>query len=384
MNRRSVINTIATLPSHYYFDEAHYQRELESFWYHNWICVGRCDELTEPGEYRTIQVGDQSIIVMRDSNRDIKAFYNTCRHRGSTLCEAERGRFKGGRIVCPYHAWTYSLEGDLEQTPWRLPSDDFDHGRFSLYRVGAVEWIGYVFINLDVDTDVALEDVFETMPARFANWRLETTKVAHHMEIDLACNWKVFWENFSECYHCPGVHPELCQVVPTFGQGYSSPSENPAWQPPDPKNTDYVEPRLASGAVTWTIDGKTSLPAFEHLDEKQIKQGHTYGVSEPSFYLVGHVDYARMVRMLPIGPEKTRLNVEWLLNEESIASPDFDVEQVVELGRLVVEQDGHACELNQKGLKSRRHAAGVLVTQELGVAEFHQWIRAGLGELSQE
>ena len=380
MNRRSVINTIATLPSHYYYDEAHHRRELEAFWYQRWICVGRLDDLTEPGDYRVIEVGDQSIIVMRDSQCAIKAFHNTCRHRGSILCQANSGRFKAGRIVCPYHAWTYSLEGHLENTPWRLPSDDFEPSQFSLYRVGAVEWVGYVFVNLDVETDVTIEDVLPNMPARFANWHLETTKVAHRMEVDLACNWKVFWENFSECYHCPGGHPELCQVVPTFGKGYSSPSENPAWRPPDPDNTDYVEPRLAPGAVTWTVDGKTSLPSFAHLNERQITQGHTYGVSEPSCFLVGHLDYARMVHMMPLSAEKTHLTIDWLLTEESMASPDFDLDKVIELGELVVEQDGYACELNQRGLKSRRHAAGVLVTQELGVAEFQQWIREGLGE----
>ena len=378
MNRRTIINTIATLPSHYYYDETHYKRELEAFWYRHWICVGRHDDITAIGDYRVVEVGDQSVIVTRDNSGAIRAFYNTCRHRGAVLCEAERGRFNGGRIVCPYHAWTYSLEGELEKTPWRLPSDDFRFQEFPLYRVGAVEWAGYVFINLDHDSDASLSDVLKTMPERFANWRLETTKVAHHLDIELECNWKIFWENFDECYHCPGVHPELCQVVPTFGKGYSSPSENPEWQPPDSSNTDYVEPRLAPGAVTWSMDGKTSLPTFEHLNEKQSQQGHTYGVFEPSCYLVGHVDYARMVHLMPIGAEKTRLSIDWLLNEESMASSDFDLEKVISLGKLVVEQDGHACELNQKGLKSRRHNTGVLVTQELGVAEFHQWIRNGL------
>ena len=219
----------------------------------------------------------------------------------------------------------------------------------------------------------------ETIPAKFTNWHLETTQVAHRLQIDLDCNWKIFWENFDECYHCPGVHPELCQIVPTYGKGYSNPSENPEWQPPDPANTDYVEPRLAPGAVTWTLDGKTPLPTFEHLNQKQREQGHTYGVSVPSFYLVGHVDYARLVHMMPIAPEKTRLTVDWMLNEESVTSPEFDLEKVIGLGQLVVEQDGRACEINQKGLKSRRHVAGVLVTQELGIAEFHQWVLDGVG-----
>ena len=116
MNQRTVIETLNTLPSHYYFDPAHYQRELEALWYRQWICVGRFDDLNEPGDFRVIEVGDQSIFITRDGEGHIKAFYNTCRHRGSILCENESGRFSGGRIVCPYHAWTYSLEGQLVKT----------------------------------------------------------------------------------------------------------------------------------------------------------------------------------------------------------------------------------------------------------------------------
>ena len=380
MNRRFNVNTVESLPSHYYSDDTHFRRELDAFWYRNWICLGRFEDLNESGDFAVAEVGDQSLIVLRDDNKQIKVFHNTCRHRGSILCEHSRGRFNGGRIVCPYHAWTYSLDGELQKTPWRLPSDDFDVGNFPLYQVGAVEWIGYVFVNLELESPLPADDALKGIPSRFSNWCLETTQVAHRMEVELECNWKIFWENFEECYHCPGVHPELCQVVPTFGKGYSSPDENPASQPPEPTSAGGVRSRLAPGAVTWTLDGKTSLPSFERLDGNQRGQGHTYGVAEPSCFLVGHVDYARMVHMMPLSAEKTRLTVDWLLNEESIASPEFDLEKVIGLGQLVVEQDGRACELNQKGLKSRRHASGVLVTQEQGVAEFQAWIRAGLSE----
>ena len=367
------METTATLPSYFYFDEDHYRKEVEAIWCKQWICVGRFDDLSTPGSYRVVEVDDQSIVVVRTEKGDLRAFHNTCRHRGSILCDAERGHFENGRVVCPYHAWTYSLEGALLKTPWRLPSDDFDAARFSLYRVGIVEWAGYIFINLNVDTDATLQDALSDFPARFANWDLGATKIVHRMVVDLACNWKIFWENFQECYHCPGVHPELCRVVPVFGKGFSSHRENP-----QATSEDLAQPRLAAGAKTWTLDGESRLPSFAHLSSEERAAGHTYGVSVPSCYLVGHIDYARMVHMMPTGAQSTRLTVDWMASDEAIACPEFDVEEVIALGKLVVEQDGRACELNQKGLRARRHKAGVLVTQERSVAQFQDWVRDNL------
>src|ERR687897_2454974 len=117
--------TEATLPSLWYYDAAHYQRELDAIWYRDWVCVGRVDELPQPGDFLLAAIGNQSLIVTRDSEHKLQVFHNTCRHRGSALCITPRGHFSNGRIVCPYHTWTYSLAGDLLATPVRVESDDF-------------------------------------------------------------------------------------------------------------------------------------------------------------------------------------------------------------------------------------------------------------------
>ena len=368
-----MVKTVPTLPSHYYFDQAHFERELEAFWFQEWICVGRFDDLSNPGDYRVVELAGQSVIVLRDSQRVIRAMHNTCRHRGSLLCERSAGHFTNGRIVCPYHAWTYGLEGNLEHTPWRLPSDDFNFGQFSLYRVGAIEWAGFVFLNFSLEEDAEAEEVLSPLINNFQNWDLQTSKVVHQMEVELACNWKVFWENFQECYHCPSVHPELCRIVPTYGEGYSSRSQNPAYA-----GTEEPEKRLAPEAVTWTLDGASRLPAFRGLTQEEENLGHVFGVSMPSGYFVGHVDYFRSVRMTPLAAERTQLNVDWLVPAEIGEMDAGQIEHMIGLSALVVEQDGRVCELNQKGLKSRRHDSGVLVPQESPIVKFHEYIRDGL------
>ena len=369
---RSLDRVHATLPSRCYYDEDHYRTELERIWYRSWLCAGRSDDIPDPGDYFVLAVGNQSIILTRDEELRLRAFHNTCRHRGSLLCEEDRGRFRNRRIVCPYHAWTYSLSGHLTATPWRIDSEDFDPSDFPLYEVAAGEWEGFLFVNLDPRAGAFDSGVLESIPSRFSNWRLGRTRTGRSLTVDLDCNWKVFWENFVECYHCPGVHPELCRVVPVYGRGLthhdivSSPEAAP--------------PALAEGAVTWSAGGKTDLPWFEGLNEEERRAGQTYGVIAPGAFFVAHVDYARLVQVLPLAPERTRLIVTWLFPPETLEHPDFNLDRATAFGEMVVHEDGRACELNQKGLRSIRHDTGVLVGQETGVREFHRWVRERLAE----
>ena len=354
-----------TLPTHYYTDPDHYRRELEAFWFRNWLCVGAADEVPAPRSFKVVEVGDQSILVTRDAAGRLQAFYNTCRHRGSMLCEQASGSFPSDQIICPYHGWTYGLDGALQKTPFEIPCDAFDASQYSLYGVGAIEWAGHMFINLDTDATQGVDEALGPMTERLHNWHLDQTRVGHRSIKDVACNWKVFWENANECYHCPGIHPELCRVVPYYGRTMQSPADG--------------APRLAEGAVTWSLDGQTALPWFPDLTEAQQKAGHTYGMKLPNFLVVGHVDYARIIYMMPLGPELTRLTIHWLFRDETLARDDFDIDKAIEFATIVVDQDIRACELNQKGLHCRRHEAGVVMPQESSMYAFlYQWIHDGI------
>ena len=368
-----------SLPADAYFDPQHYLRELNAIWFADWLCVGRSDGLDRTGHYKVVQIGDQSIIVVRSTDGELKGFHNTCRHRGSLLCEASQGSFTQGRIVCPYHAWTYSLEGQLVHTPWRLESPDFDPAQFSLYEVGVGEWGGNLFVNLDQTSATSLSERLGGLPKLFENWNLEKSVSAYQYRKRVNCNWKVFWENFTECYHCPGIHPELCRIVPRFTSGIIRASDQPDWDPesgPDPE----TEPRLAPGMVTWSDDGSTQLPYYSGLSEQERSLGQTFGVFMPSCFIAAHVDFVRFAHILPVAEEQTEVVVECLFPAETVADETHDLTPTIQFIERLTDQDLRVCELNQRGLHSRRHQSGVLVAQEYYTHGFQNWVRERLGD----
>jgi Rieske 2Fe-2S family protein len=365
------------LPSRFYYDPGQYERELQALWYRNWIYLCRAGTLAEKRSFRTFAIGSQSILVLRDELGTLRAFHNTCRHRGSALCAEKEGQFRGKHITCPYHGWTYDLQGRLAIVPALGMADDFDRRNFPLYDVAVMEWGGFVFVNLS-GARTTLEDALRPNSQRLANWPLATLEIGHVFRKTVACNWKVFWENFSECYHCPGIHPELSSLVPIYGRSIMNQYDDPDWtahrDDPDPK----FRGGLRDGAVTWSLDGQTRGAIFPGLTEEERRAGSRFVTAWPTMYVVGHVDYVRIVSMRPLGPEETELTAEWLFPPETLANPEFDLENAVGLGRRVVEQDGAACEMNQKGLRSLAHRQGVLMPQEYAVRAFQDWVRRGL------
>jgi Rieske 2Fe-2S family protein len=232
-----------------------------------------------------------------------------------------------------------------------------------------------VFVNLE-PRPATLEETFGESLGTLERWPLERLAVVQRDTHELACNWKVFWENYSECYHCPRVHPELSALVPMYARGVVSRDDDPARAAVHP-GAARASP-LAPGAVTWTLDGQSRLPPFPGLTEAERSAGMSFLTLLPGMFVVAHLDYVRTVRVRPLGPERTELVVDWLLPPEVCAQPGCDLDPVLALGRKVVAQDARVCEINQRGLHCRAHAAGVLVAQEHGVHELHRWIRQRL------
>jgi Rieske 2Fe-2S family protein len=370
-------NTVATLPAAWYYDPAQYARELEAVWYRDWICVGRAEDLREAGDYAVATIGGESLILTRDREGKLRAFHNTCRHRGSRLCTAPRGRFPGGRIVCPYHAWTYGLAGELLATPQMALPADFRRENFPLYSAHIDTWGGFLFVNLSETPKASLPEFLGDEAANVRRWPLADLVSVRRETSTLACNWKVFWENYSECYHCPGIHPELCRVVPLYREGVLSYADSRAGAAPGD-----ARPRVAPGFVTWTLDGQSKLPLIEGPSEADRALGMVFASITASLFVVAHPDYVRSVVVAPLGPEQVELTVDWLLPRGVAERHADELDKMVALGRLVVAQDGRVCELNQQGLRSRRHREGVLMPQEESVHEFHAWLRSRLAEAS--
>jgi Rieske 2Fe-2S family protein len=364
----------ATLPARSYFDQQEFARDLGAIWYRNWVMVCRAGELAEPLAWRTFRIGSQEILVLRDETGILRAFHNTCRHRGSELCRGAQGRLKARLLTCSYHAWSYSLRGELVRVPSKTLPEGFDRADFPLHGVALSQWRGFVFVNL-AEAGTSAAETFDSASGDLSNWPLERLVAGHVFRKVMNCNWKIFWENFNECLHCPGVHKQLSQLVPIYGRGLMARHDDPDWALHADKDSPELSGGLRKGAETWSKDGRAHGPVFLGLTEQERTAGQTYAMHLPSMFVVGHVDYVRTVRLVPIGPEQTELVAEWLFLPEALAAPEADLDNIVAFGMRVLEEDAEVCELNQRGLHSIRHEAGVLMPEEYEIHRFHDWIR---------
>ena len=361
------------LPAEAYFDPRQYARELQRIWYRNWVYVCLSSEIAERRTFRTFEIGDQKIIVVRGDDGTLKGFHNTCRHRGALLCRESRGTLRSPAIVCPYHAWVYNIDGDLLRTSSKAHPQGFDPADYPLYKVRVHEWSGFVFVSLS-DDPPAFERIFDTPLNRLDAWPLKDLVLGHTMDKMVNSNWKIFWENYNECLHCPTVHTALSSLVPIFGRGLLEERDDPEWSrhaaDPDPR----YKGGLRAGAATWSTDGQAVGVPFPGLAEEDRKTGHIYLTGLPSMFLVGHVDYVRSVRLLPLGPERSELRVEYLFSRETVADPAFDMRKVVDFTNQVMIEDAEVCEINQRGLRARDHVRGVVMPEEYVIRQFHEWL----------
>ncbi|HEY2683148.1 MAG TPA: aromatic ring-hydroxylating dioxygenase subunit alpha [Steroidobacteraceae bacterium] len=367
----------AGLPASAYFDHDRYVAELRKIWQRNWIYVARSSEIAGRRAFATFEIGDQKMLLVRDDQGVLRGFYNTCRHRGALLCRESGGTLRSGAIVCPYHAWVYDLEGALLRTSSKIDAQGFDVADYPLYPIQVKEWRGFVFVAL-TDSPPPLERSFDMPLQRFDAWPLEDLRVAHTLRKTIACNWKIFWENYNECLHCPSVHPQLSALVPIYGRGLLEERDDPEWSSHATDKDPKFKGGLRSGAESWTVGGALSGRPFPNVSTEDRALGAVYLTGLPSIFLVGHADYVRVVRLWPLGPERTQLTVEYLFSAESLADPSLDIAPAVEFTNRVMTEDAEVCELNQGGLKSSVHAQGVVMPEEYVIKQFHAWVNAEL------
>ncbi len=367
------------LPAACYLDAAHYQREMRTIWHKNWIYVCRSSEISAPRTYRTFELGDQPVLLVRDEVGVLRGFYNTCRHRGAALCRNPDGKLPPSGIVCPYHNWRYGLRGELLQTSSHMHAEGFRLQDFPLYRIAVTEWHGFVFVALTEDP-APFGAVFDQPLERFDRWRLSELAVGHVFRRTVACNWKVYWENYNECLHCPGVHPRLSQLVPIFGRGLQTERDDPRWQEHANEDDPKYRGGMRRGAESWTMDGKPAGVPFPGLNADDRIAGQVYMTCLPSAFIVAHVDYVRVVRVRPLAPEQTELSVEFLFLPQTLQDSAHDISGAVEFTETVMREDADACELNQRGLRSTPHKRGVLMPEEYLICDFHQWVKAQVAQ----
>ena len=363
MPRKPLTRLEAGLPAPWYYDPAHYQRELEAFWYGRWIAVAREEEIPTQGDWRVVRIGTQSIFVVKDE-KAIRAFHNTCRHRGSVLCTEEKGGFARKRIVCPYHSWTYDLAGKLIATPRRMETPDFDMKDFPLFEVGVEIWGGFVFASLSKKRKSLKKSVGE-LQRRFKNYNFGELKIGKRVVADVRANWKLLCENFSECFHCPPVHPELCRLVTAY-------RDAGAWGLEKKLSS---RPEYKAGAKTLTMDGSARLPSFKHLSHVEKEKIYIPAMLPPNLFLNVQPDYVNSHMMFPTGPQSVRIVYDWLFEPRHLPLSEADLRHYVALWDVTNRQDARNCEWQQQGIHSREFRHGHYVPQEFDCHRFAEWVR---------
>lgn len=343
--RLAMVPDTRMLPARYYTDPTIYRAEMERFFRGRWVCVGRADQIPGPGDYFLGAVDDESLILVRDQGGAIRAFYNVCRHRGTQLCKAPAGAFRA-TISCPYHAWTYDLEGRLVGAPNMEGAPRFRKDEFPLYQAGAAVWDGHLFVNLSQECP-PLEAQLADLPAKFRPWRMEELRRAARLEYDVRANWKLIVQNYSECLHCPIIHPAFQELSHYLGGDSDTP------------HSSYLGGRndLRAGVETLSMDGKRCATVLDGLPPEDWKRVYYYAIL-PNLLLSLHPDYMMTHTLWPRSPERTEIICEWHFHPSAMERPGFDPDPAVQFWDMTNRQDWQITELGQLGLRSRAYTPG--------------------------
>ena len=346
---RQPVDRAEMLPPRVFHDPDVFDFEMRAWFATTWLCVGRGEDAASSGSYFLASVAGESVMVVRDRNGELGAFHNVCRHRGSTLLDAEVEGSTGRlvRVQCPYHAWVYDLDGSLRRAPHTEEIADFSAADNSLIPVSLETWQGFVFVNLDPAAP-ALIDYLADLPAAVAAYPIGDVRRARRIEYEVGANWKVIGENYSECYHCPGVHPQLNRLSP-YDRGRNLESRGP-W------SGGWME--LVDAADTMSTDGATHGRApLPGIGDENMRRVY-YIVLWPNLLLSLHPDYVMTHQVWPLDAGRSRVVCEWLFDPRAMAEPDFDPSDAVDFWDLTNRQDWAVCERQQRGTASRAYVPG--------------------------
>lgn len=339
-----------TLPQPYYTDRSVFRDEMERLFVNGWVCAGQAEQIPEPGDYFLADIAGESVIVTR-GHEGIAAFYNVCRHRGTRMC-TEDGRF-GGRIQCPYHGWTYGLDGRLIGAPHM----DIRREDYPLHSAAVHDWDGHLFLNLS-NAAPPMES-----PEQFAPWRMQELRMHKRIVYDVRANWKLIVLNYNECLHCPVLHPELNRLTDYLGADNELPAAT------------YIGGCMGfrGGAETMSTDGRRRRDYLPGLSERERKLVAYYAIY-PNLLLSLHPDYMMLHRLWPKAVDRTEIVCEWHFHPAEMAKHDFVWEDAVGFWDLTNRQDWHISELSQAGIQSRAYTPGPYSARESLLHAFDCWV----------
>jgi Rieske 2Fe-2S family protein len=329
-----------------------------------WQCVGRSEDVATTGAQRAERLGATSVLLTRGEDGALRAFANACRHRGHELLPCGGATTKRA-VQCPYHAWSYRLDGDLIAAPGYRDVPGFDPQQYGLVALRAQEWHGHVF----VDPSGAAPDLAHylgDLEHRVSQHRLGRLEVRARHEYVVRANWKTICENYQECYHCPLIHPELCSVSP--------PDSGENWDAPGAWVGGWMD--LREGNATMSLDGHSDGVPIPGLDDWASTRIDYLGVF-PNLLISLHPDYVMTHRMVPLTPGSTWVECAWAFPPEAVQREGFDPSYAVDFWDVTNRQDWAACESVQRGLESGMARPGPLSPREDGVYQFVTMVARG-------
>lgn len=356
-----------TLPGAVYTSGEVLQLEQRGLFAREWLCVGREADIPAAGDYFLKEIAGDSIIVLRGADRVVRAFHNVCRHRGSRLLDAPRGRGLP-RLLCPYHSWSYQLDGSLQNAP-RM-GEGFCKADFPLVPVRLGVHEGFIFVNLD-DGAQPLERHLGDLPD-LRRFRMPELVCGRRIEYDVAANWKLICENYSECYHCAGAHPQLARISEQISRDERGQEIGACF--------NGGPMRLRDGIETMSMSGRSTLPTIPGLSHDDTRYVHYY-VIYPNMLLSPHPDYVLVHTAWPVSPDRTQVVCEWLFTAAAVGAPDFDPSDVVQFWDTTNRQDWALCERAQAGVGSRGYRPGPYQSSEDCVHIFDRWYADRLAAL---
>lgn len=362
----STVN-VRTLAASFYTDPAWFARELSAVHYAMWLYAGRSESIPAAGDFLRLDVGAASVLVVRGKDGQVRAMHNVCRHRGTRLCTEASGHFSS-RIRCPYHAWTYELDGALAHAPHMEEVAGFAEADFPLVPVHVAEWAGHLFVHLG-ERPIAFAEHLAGLDARFANWRMQDLRVAERRTYSLAANWKLVIQNYHECLHCPIAHPQLQR------RSHYLSGDN---EPPAPT---YLGARMElrpDFATLSTVDEprRAPLPALTDDERRHVY----YYALLPNLLLNLHPDYVVTFRFLPLAVDRTEIVCEWLFAREEMERPGFDPSDAVDFWEQTNRQDWELSDRAQLGISSLGYRPGPYSNREELLVALDRWVLARVGQ----
>ncbi|MGP7818634.1 aromatic ring-hydroxylating oxygenase subunit alpha [Niallia sp. 01092] len=358
----------ATLKGGLYTDPAVFELEKKHIFSETWTFIGYEYEVAESGQYMTTKVENENIVVVRGKDNVLRAFLNVCRHRGATLCSDPCG--KTGVIRCPYHSWSYGLDGTLLGVPntSECREELVKNEQFGLESVHLQTWHGMIWVNLSENPKPVEEQLDKQIMDRFgeldtiARYGIGDLKVAHREEYEVDSNWKIIIENFQECYHCSSIHPELTDTFPEFKSGIGT------------QNGVGTGATFSENHEAFSLSGKGNRPPLKGLlpEDDRTYFGMTI---LPLVFINLTPDHVIIHRCIPISADKTKVICDWLFDPEEMAKPDFDPMDAVGLFHRVNLQDFEACQWCQENMGSKAYKnGGILVPIEQHVTKFYEYV----------